>query len=335
MKTSTKILIAVCAVVLVAAVVVGVLFAVSSRKPVPELNEEKLRENPISYNYAYVVGQSPYTDRWVFDTPIGLKSYWSDNHIGGNGVEVVLQQSKDGELIMLSEPFPALSNAENLYGKGVQVGDLTLEELRKVNLAYAFIDEEGYQCFAGVSDDQLERVSIVTLDDMLEFFGDTGRTNARIYLRFYDESQIADLGAALKTIYDGLTSYHIETKTVFCPQSDAAAQAADTACPDLARAATSAEAKALLRDCNADNTPDDLPYTTIYEKAKGQIAGERFIHYARNLGLAVVLTDIKADDAVQYSGYGVTAIATREPETVIPILNDARSAERESKKAAG
>ena len=336
MTKTKKILIAVGAVVLVAAVVVGILAAVFSfsRRDVPELIRENLHETPINYSQVYVVGQPPYTDDWVFDTLIGMQSYWIENHTGGNGIEFVLQQTKDGELIVLSEALPALSNADDLYGKDVKVSDLTLEELRKVNLAYDYVDKDGFQIYAGLSEDMLDDVSVVTFDELLDIFGAANRSTIRMFLRFFDESQVADMDAALQTIYAGLTAHSLAEKAVFLPQSDETAAAADKGCPELQRAATTAEAKELLKACSSGNTPDDLPYVVIYEKAKGQIASEKFIHYVRNLGLAIVLTDADADDAARYRSYGVTALATSDAPTFIQILKDAKTAERESKKAA-
>lgn len=333
MKKTTKILIAVGAVVLAAAVIAGILFAVSSRK-VPELDKEKTNENPVFYNTVYVVGQPPYSDELVFDTQMGMNNYWSATHSGGNGVEVVLQQSKDGELIMLSEALPAMSDADDLYGEDVKVSDLTLEELRRINLYYDCTDEDGFRTYVGLTDERLARVSVVTLDEMLEFFGSPGRVTVRLFVRFYDEAQIADVGAALETVYNGLKAHALESNAVFLPQSDEAAAAADTACPDLVRAATNAEAKALYRDSSRNKTQESLPYSVIYEKCNGQFGSEKFIHYARNLGLVVVLSDVPEDDVLKVRGYGVSAIATSDAEPIIQILKDAKKADREAKKAA-
>ena len=258
MKTYKKILIAVAAVVLVAAVTVGVLYAVFAYK-VPELEREKLHETPINYSQVYVVGQPPYTEKWVFDTQLGMLNYWIENHNGGNGIEFVLQLTKDGELIVLSEALPALSNADDLYGNNVKVSELSLEQLRKVNLWYDFVDEDGFNSFADVNEDELPDVSVVTFDEMLGAFDAANRSTIRMYLRFFDESQVTDAEAVLKKISDGLAQHGLAEKAVFLPQSDTFAAAADKACPEMQRAATTAEAKALFRSCTRDADPGDLP----------------------------------------------------------------------------
>lgn len=336
MKTSKKILIAVGAVVLVAAIVAGILAAVFSfKKDAPELIRENLHKTAINYSQVYVVGQPPYTDNWVFDTKLGMQNYWISTHTGGNGIEFVLQQTKDGELIVLSEALPAQSNAEDLYGKGVKAGDLTLEQLRKINLFYYFKDEDGFMSYAAEDDEALEDLTVVTLEEMFDAFDAPNRTTIRMFLRFYDELQISDMNAALQTIYAGLTAHSLAERAVFLPQSDATAAAADTACPELQRAATTAEAKDLVKACSVGNTPEPNPaYVAIYEKASGKFASENFIHYVRNLGLAIILTDADADDVARYRSYGVTALATSDAPSFIQILQDAKTAERESKKAA-
>ena len=335
MKTSKKILIAVGAVVLIAAVVIGIVIAVNAGKktPVPELELQKLHESPLYYSQVYVVGQPPYSDDFVFDTPLGMDTYWIANHTGGNGIEFVLQQTKDGELIVLSEAFPALSNAEDLYGKGVKANDLTLEELRKINLAYNYVDEDGIQSFVGISDEELKDVSVVTLEEMLKRFDTANRITARLYLRFFDESQVNDIDAALQKIYAGLQTYSLTEKVVFLPQSKASAEAADKACPEMLRAATTAEAKELVRNSTSGTVPEDLPYSVIYEKATGKFADVKFIRFVRTMGLEIVLTDVDADDVLRFRDHGVTAIASSDAPTFIQILKDAKKAERESRKA--
>lgn len=337
MSKTKKILIAVGAVVLVAAVIVGVVIAVNANKkePVPELERTKLHESPLYYSQVYVVGQPPYSDDMVFDTPLGVETYWLAHHSGGNGIEIVLQQTKDGELIVLSEALPALSNADQLYGKDVKVADLTLDEMRKVNLAYELVDEEGFRSYVGLEDEELEEVSVLTLEELFDRFDAANRITARLYLRFYDEAQITDLNAALQTIYAGLQAHSITDKAVFLPQSDGSAAAADEACPDMLRAATTAEAKTLNRTVSRGEEPSDLPYDVIYEKATGQFCSEEFIYSVRSLGMEIVLSDVDADDVLKYREYGVSAIASTEPAKFIQILRDAKTAEREAKKEAG
>ncbi len=336
MKSSKKILIAVGAVVLVAAIVIGTVVALNARgsKPETRLDLQKLHESPLYFSQVYVVAQPPYTNEMVFDTPLGMETYWFSNHSGGNGIEFVLQQTKDGELIVLSEALPAQSNAADLYGKNVKVSDLTLEELRKVNFAYNFTDEDGFQSYMGLSDEMIEDITVVTLDEMLDRFSAPNRYTVRMYLRFFDESQITDLEKALQTIHTGLKDRVLTNKAVFLPQSEEAAAAADKACPGMLRAATTAEAKALVRECSRDASPEKLPYAVIYEKASGQFDSEKFIRYVRTLGLEIVLSDVDADDVVTYRDYGVSAIATGDAQSVIQILKDAKKADREAKSAA-
>ena len=331
MKTKKIVLIIVCALVVVIAAVVGLYFAYSAKK-VPELQRTKLRDNPISYSTVYVVGQAPYTDLAVFETRTGLEFYWREHHSGGNGMELILQRSKDGKLIVLSEPLPAKSNAEVLYGKGIRVGDLTLEQLQKVNLMYHFKDEDGVQIYADSSDDELEYVCALTLEDVLEYFAAPNRITARLFVRYMDEAQMPNIEAAVTDVYNALESTSMLSKAVYCPLGEADAAAVDKVCPDMMRAATTAEAKALSRDSMSEKPNDALPYSAIYEKATGQFSGERFIHYARNLGLAVVLSDVSEKDIAKLHGYGVTAIASDKVGETIRIIRDARTAERAAKQ---
>ena len=70
MSKLKKILIAVGAAVVVAAVVVGILFAVVHAKQAPVAAVD-----PAAAQSVYVVGQQPSADSYVFDTALAMNSY--------------------------------------------------------------------------------------------------------------------------------------------------------------------------------------------------------------------------------------------------------------------
>ena len=89
MKASKKILIAVIAVVLVAAIVLGVGYIVLSKK-VPTLNEDAEGLSDFSTRTTYTVVKAPYIQSGVMETRTGIQDFWTQNKYS-YGVELFLQ----------------------------------------------------------------------------------------------------------------------------------------------------------------------------------------------------------------------------------------------------
>lgn len=330
MKTSKKILIAAAAVVVAAAVICVLVFTLGRQKAQP-LGDNAEDTALVGYSWDYVIAQAPYTDACVFETPFGLERYWQQNWRGGSAIEAVLQQTKDGELVVLSETLPGRSNAEILYGADKGVGDLTLQELKKLNLAYNFEDADGMMTFKATSDVLSTELTVLTAEEFITYFAAPQRSmTARLYFRFLDESAIADPAAAVAKLYETLQTLDMVESSVFCPASDATQALLDEKYPEWSRTATQTEAKALAKAARSGQTQSDLPYNTVLVPAEGRYVTEQFLHYARNCGLFVFLEGASAEDAATLYARGASGLATGDVAQFIQILDDAESAAQEA-----
>ncbi len=329
MKTSVKIVIAVCSVVLVAAIVCGLVFGLGGRKKAQPLGENADDTVLMGYTWEYVLAQAPYTDACVFETPRGLDRYWRQNRFGGSAVEAVLQVSQDGELIVLSEDLPGRSNSDILYGADKRVSDLTLQELKKLNLAYNFEDENGMMTFKATPVEFLNELGIMTLAEFADFFADPQRATAHLYLRFKDEAALADPAKAVEQAYGVLEEKGILEKSTFVPQSNQMQAILDEKIPNQSRTASPNEAAALAKAARK-NKAQELPYEIVIVPAENPYTTEQFIHYARNQGVYVIVEGAAAEDVAALYNAGVSGLATGNVAEFIELMNDAESAALEA-----
>ena len=336
MKASKKILIAVIAVILVAAIVLGVGYIVLSKK-VPALNEDAEGMSDFSTRTTYTVVKAPYIQSGVMETRTGIQDFWTQNKYS-YGVELVLQCTADDELVVLSEPLPGLSNAESVLGKDVSVSGNTLSKLQKVNLLYNYTDADGKTPYRDYGKSELSQVTILSLDELLYYFSSPVHYTSMLFFRFLDESAVQDMNAMLEKLSQLLVRHGCALSSVFCPQSDATAAYIDSSCPDLMRTATESEMRKLYLGCLLNKSQGDLPYVVVTADKDSRYGSEKFIHYARNLGLAVVLDNVTEDEILTYRSRGTTALLTADGESFNQVLSDARKADqiarREAKKAA-
>ena len=328
MKTSKKIVIAAVCVVLVAAIVCGLVFGLGGQKVQP-LSEDAEKTALVENSWEFVLAQAPYTDACVFETLLGMNSYWRSNWKGGSAFETVLQMSKDGELIVLSEDLPGQSNSDVLYGADKGVSDLTLIELKKLNLAYNFEDENGIMQYKATPDVFLNEVGVLTLSEFIENFSNSMQATAHMYLKFLHADAIDDLSAAIEKAYGVLEETDMLDCSTFIAQNDEIRSILDDKYPDMSRTASPNEAAKLAKDARKGKA-QTLPYEIVLAPAEKPYTTEQFIHYARNQGLVVILEGAEAEDVAALYNAGVSGLASGNVAEFIQLLNDAASAAEEA-----
>lgn len=332
MKKSKKIIIAVVSALLVVVIALVSVAAIIMHR-IPALDENVKRANIFERHQTYILAKAPYTSGGVFETQMGMFSYWKENRAFGKGIDVVLQLTKDNEIIVLSDELPGKSNAEILFDKGTKVSDLTLEELKTINLAYNFEDEDGIKSYMAYDEKQLDMVNVLSLRDFFSFFGNPIRSGALLYVRFKDEATVPDYKAAVDKVYEEAQRVLLLDRLMFRTENDETAKYVEEACPEMMRSATPSEVKALYRACLSNKAPGEFSFDSVIVKAGSRFATEKFVHYMRNTGIPIVIDDAKQKDILQYRSWGVTAVGTSEVSVVGEILKEATLAEKEAKKA--
>lgn len=125
-------------------------------------------------------------------------------------LEFDLHFTKDGELVLMHDD--TIDRTSN--GKG-KVCDLTLAELRTFNFGYNFQTEDGEYKYRDKSDDELQNVRIVTLDEVLNYVENVARPSHTMnYVIEIKDGN--DLGKrAMDKLYGMMIEYNIIDRTVF------------------------------------------------------------------------------------------------------------------------
>lgn len=334
MKTSKKVIIAVIAVVLAAAIALGVAFAILPRSGIQEFGAYPEPFTYLTAKTPYVVGKAPYAPDCVFETQLGMDRYWHAYHSYGNALDVVLQCTKDNEPVVLSGDLDEISNAHILFGEDASVRTLTLEELKTVNLVYNFKAEDGTMPYKVYStEEMLNQVNVLSLRDFADYYMSPQRSGFILFFRFKDESEIADYKTVLDQLQALAEEHYVNETVIFRTENTEIAKYIDEACPLLRRTATKGEAGKLYQNSLFGKAQSELPYKVIFADADSRFAQEKFIHYAHNLGLAIVLNDPDTADITRLFKYGVNGFATSNIEESCQILKDAVKARREAARS--
>ena len=330
------------AVVIILAVVLADVFWLGH---VPALKENVQKRSSFDTNRMYIVSQMPNLDDPLQSTQarVGIDAYWQANHKYGNAIEAGLQVTKDGEVVVLSGDL-SKSDAQILYGKNnASVDALTLEQLQNVNLLYNVKDEDGEYAYRDISDLAKPSVSVLSLSEYLAYFNDGDKINALHILRFDDESKVSGWTEVLDKVYLAVSENDMLSNTVLYINNSGGLRYMDEVHSTLLRAASDSEVRSLKFSSKLGVEKKDLPYVLVYDDYRS-IGSEKFVHYAKNCGLAVIVHDstpaqngitIPSEDVVrEYKEYGVNAIATHSPQTTADLLVNVLKAEKEARTNA-
>lgn len=332
MKAFKKIIIAVVALVLAAAIALGIGYTVLSKR-VPALEPDVKALSDFDSGSTYAVVKSPYIESGVFETRVGIESFWAQNRTA-YGVEFVLQCTADGELVVLNGELPETSNAEAVLGSDTSISGNTLEKLQKVNLLYGYTDADGKTPYKSIDKSELGRVSLLTLDDVLYEFGSPAHYTSMLYFRFLDESAVRDMTAALEEISRLFAFHGCAQSAVLCVQSDDTARRMDKDFPALLRTATDSEMRGLYGKCIWNRTLKEIPYVAVLADKDSRYASEKFIHYVRNLGLAIAIDGVSEDEILTYRSRGASALFTADVPAFNQIIKDAKKADQKERLEA-
>ncbi len=326
MKNKKIIIPIICAVIAVALVAGSFGIYSSLLNNVPERTTVETRSSRFfSHSRSYALAVSPYDTDCVFETYEGLQSYYLKHRHNAEGIEITLHLTKDNKLVVFSGDLKDYSNAHILYGEDASISTLTLEELRKVNLAYNFADSNGQMFYKTYNDEEhINLVNIISFDEMVNWFN-SQRADMPLFAIKLDESISDSSKEVIDEIYNCFNAIDCNDSYFICADSKNVADYIDSTYPEMLRSATKKEAKALFRSCLM-NKDADVSFEVVYQNCDegifGKFSSEKFINYVNNENIALILKGASTEEISALISYKVDGIATSDPATVKSLIKE-------------
>lgn len=226
------------------------------------------------------------------------------------------RMTRDGELVIIHDlVLDEVSDAEEVFGeKGLTVRDMTLAELRKLNMGADFVARDGSLPYA----DGGEGLTILTISEALDRL--TEANVRRMSIEIKDAGETGMRGVDI--LYSELSSRDLLGSVVFSTfKTDVSAYAA-AAYPDLIRSNTDAEAAELylaVMTGNEDYTPPttvlQFPYTKKYRIFGINFASAKIINFAHSHNVAVHYWGVNSEEDMLYlRSLGADGVMTDYPD---------------------
>lgn len=252
--------------------------------------------------------------------------------LNGEGVpdilELDLHLTKDNKLVLLhDDTLDRTTDSLFVFGKeGLRPEDLTLSELKKLNIGVSFVDKNGEQPYKDIhGDDVPENLRILTLDEVLDYSLSRGDFKYIIEIKNGGE----DGKAALDILYKTLKERELLQRVIFGTFKKEISEYASSTYPDLIRSASVKEAAefyiaALLGKKNYQPPVKVLQvfYGGKYFKYGVNLATSRVINYAHSHNMAIQYWTVNNEKDIEYLlSVGADGIITDYVEKAYLIKN--------------
>ena len=239
--------------------------------------------------------------------------------------EFDLRLTKDGHAVVFHDKtLDETTDAVTLWGgEEICVADKTLAELRQLNMGAGFIDENGNQPYAALSEVP-DNLRIMTVAEALDYLVAGGVTRLSIEAKDAGEAGMK----AADILYKELVARDLLDSTVFSSfKTDVSAYVAETY-PDMIRSNTDAQAiefflAALfnLKNYEAPCTVFQLPFTDKYLNMGVNFGTAKILNYAHSRNIAVHYWVVDDPDRIAYlESIGADGIMTDYPDILTKTI---------------
>jgi len=256
------------------------------------------------------------------ETLLAMETCLSDPQISVDLFEFDLRMTADGQLVVIHDlELKEISDAEEIFGqKDLTVRDLTLRELRRLNMGAQFTNPAGEKPYA---ESTSEALRILTLPEALDHLCAAGARRMSIEIK--DKGTLGMEG--VDQLYGELASRDLLDTVVFSSfQSNVSAYAAEHY-PDLIRSNTDAEAIAFYIAAmtgDEDYIPPcsvvQFPYTKKYRIMGVNFASAKVLNYAHSRNIAVHYWGANDEEAMRYlKSLGADGVMTDYPDLMTQV----------------
>lgn len=221
-------------------------------------------------------------------------------------LEMDLHITKDNRLVLLhDDTLDRTTDSLYVFGKeGLRPEELTLEELKKLNIGVSFVDKDGKTPYKDLhGDDVPDSIRILTLEEFLDYSKARGNFSYIIEIKNGGD----DGKRALDILYSTLKERNLLERVIFGTFKNEITEYASSTYPDLIRSASIKEVvefyiAALLGKKNYEPPVKVLQvfYGEKYFKFGINLATARVINYAHSHNMAIQYWTVNEERDMEY-----------------------------------
>ena len=221
-------------------------------------------------------------------------------------LEMDLHITKDERLVLLhDDTLDRTTDSLYIYGKeGLRPEELTLDELKKLNIGVSFVDKEGNYPYKDLHGESVpDSLRILTLEEFLDYSKEMGDFRYIIEIKNGGEEG----KKALDILYSVLKERNLLDRVIFGTFKSEITEYASDYYPDLIRSASIKEAlefywAALLGKKNYQPPVSVLQvfYGKNYFKYGVNFATSRVINYAHSHNMAIQYWTVNDEEDIEY-----------------------------------
>lgn len=254
--------------------------------------------------------------------------YWVEHpEIHIDYYEFDLRMTADNQLVLFhNADLDKTTDAASVFGKeGLLVADMTVSELKKLNVGAKFVDENGNMPYANLKDIP-DELRIVTLEEAFDYLTAAGIKHFCIEVK--DNGELGMAGVDL--LYNELKERDLLETTIFSSfKKDVSAYAAEKY-PDMLRGNTDPQAiefylAAITNDKNYEPPCDvfQLPFNDKYLNLGINFGTAQVINFAHKHNVAIQYWVVDDPERMEYlESLGVDGIMTDYPNIMDETLGN-------------
>ena len=262
-------------------------------------------DNPFIVNGSLIVGHRMGGGDAPEESLMALEMCLSGNDVP-DVLEMDLHITKDGRLVLLhDDTLDRTTDSRFVFGKeGLKPEDLTLEELKKLNIGVSFVDKDGAYPYKDLHGENVpDTLRILTLEEFLDY--SLSRGDFRYIIEIKNGGEEGK--KALDILYSVLKERNLLDRVIFGTFKSEITEYASDYYPDLIRSASIKEAlefyfAALLGKKNYQPPVSVLQvfYGKNYFKYGVNFATSRVINYAHSHNMAIQYWTVNDEEDIEY-----------------------------------
>ncbi len=262
-------------------------------------------DNPFIVNGSLIVGHRMGGGDAPEESLMALEMCLSGNDVP-DVLEMDLHITKDGRLVLLhDDTLDRTTDSRFVFGKeGLKTEDLTLEELKKLNIGVSFVDKDGAYPYKDLHGENVpDTLRILTLEEFLDY--SLSRGDFRYIIEIKNGGEEGK--RALDILYATIKERNLLDRVIFGTFKNEITEYASSTYPDLIRSASIKEAlefyiAALFGKKNYEPPVSVLQvfYGKQYFKFGVNLATSRVINYAHSHNMAIQYWTVNEEEDIEY-----------------------------------